>query len=119
MHEFRSARRTSEFIYFVPHGNASPEAPSVVLTWGVRVSFRTSRVMWPSGLGMISPKATQSMVFRASFRQPSLEIPGKYNRSDQNRYLENPPEGHEVFKVLRNRSASYEWVYLSTKGAGW
>ena len=60
MHEFRSARRTSEFIYFVPHEITSPEAPSQQGTdLEVRVSFQDFKELatafWFQG--MISPKA--------------------------------------------------------------
>lgn len=77
MHEFRSARRTSEFIVLFHMKSQVQRLPlSKVLTWrlgscpGLQGVGATA--FWFRG--MISPKATQSMVFRASFPFSHLEI---------------------------------------------
>ena len=119
MNFFLPEEHQNSYILF-PHEITSPEAPSQQGTdLEVRVSFQDFKELATAFWfrGMISPKATQSMVFRASFR-PAILRSWKIQqvRSKQGSWRESY-EGHRrSIQVLRNRSASYEWVYLSTKG---
>ena len=103
-----------------PHETTSPEVPSQQGTdLEVRVSFQDFKELATAFWfrGMISPNATQSMVFRASFR-PAILRSWKIQqvRSKQGSWRESSEGHHKSIQVLRNRLASYEWVYLSTKG---
>ena len=119
MNFFLPEEHQNSYILF-PHEITSPEAPSQQGTdLEVRVSFQDFKELATAFWfrGMISPKATQSMVFRASFR-PAILRSWKIQqvRSKQGCWRESSEGHHRSIQVLRNRSASYEWVYLSTKG---
>ena len=124
--QFRSPRIHTRNMHFHKHFRQSISSTNIY--WARKWAWDSSRCWEFSNFflinfsafwfrGMISPKATQSMVFRASFR-PAILRSWKIQqvRSKQGSWRESY-EGHRrSIQVLRNRSASYEWVYLSTKG---